>query len=97
MIQSTGPKTNAAAAIGVSVGVGVGFAVGTGVGFGFAVGTGVGFAVGTGVGAGVGVGVDEVEVDVTVIETVLEVGEITGVEALSVTLQVTVCEVPAAV
>jgi hypothetical protein len=94
MIQSTGPKTNAAVvAAGVSVGVGVGFAVGTGVGF--AVGTGVGF--GDAVGTGVGVGVDEVEVEVTVTETALEAGDVTGVEALSVTLQVTVCEVPAAV
>jgi hypothetical protein len=93
MSQSTVPKTNAAAvAAGVSVGVGFGDAVG--VGFGDAVGVGFGDAVGTGVGVGVG---DEVDVDVTVTETALEAGEVTGVEALSVTLQVTVCEVPAAV
>jgi len=96
MSQSTAPKTNAAAVIGVSVGVGVGDAVGTGVGFtvgtgvGFAVGTGVGTAVGTGVGVGVGAGF-------TVTETALDAGEVTGVEALSVTVQVTECEVPAAV
>ena len=82
--------------VGDAVGTVVGFAVGTGVGVavgtavGAAVGTAVGAAVGTGVGVGVGAGF-------TVTETVLDAGEVTGVEALSVTVQVTVCEVPAAV
>jgi hypothetical protein len=40
-------------------------------------------------GAGVGVGID---VEFTVTETALEAGEVTGVEALSVTLQVIECE-----
>ena len=45
-----------------------------------------------GAGDGVGVGAG-----LTVIVTALEAGEVTGVEALSVTVQVTECEVPAAV
>jgi hypothetical protein len=61
-------------------------------GFGDGVGAGVGAAVGTGVGVGVGVGAG-----FTVTETALEAGEVTGVVALSVTVQVTECEVPAAV
>lgn len=73
-----------------------------------AVGLGVGVGVGLGVCVVVEVCVDvEVEVEVcvgagveaglTVIETVLDAGDVTGVEALSVTVQVTECEVPAAV
>jgi hypothetical protein len=45
---------------------------------------------GTGDGIGVGVGF-------TVTETAIEAGETTGIEALSVTVQVTQCEAPAAV
>jgi len=63
-------------------------------GLGVAVGVGedVGAVVGAAVGWGVGVGTG-----FTVIVTELEAGEVTGVEALSVILQVTACEVPAAV
>ena len=60
------------------------------------VGAGVGVGVGVGVGAGVGVGVG-VAVGFVVTETALEAEEVTGLEALSVTLQVTECEPAAAV
>jgi hypothetical protein len=51
------------------------------------VGDGEGLGDGEGEGDGVGVGVV-----FTVIVTVFEEGEVTGVEALSVTLQATECE-----
>lgn len=106
--QSTGPKTSGAVVVSVSVGVdvgvtvgsGVGDAVGTGVGtvlvigVGEGVGVGFGTAVGVGVGEAVGVGVGP---GFTVTETALEAGEVTGTEALSVTLQITECPVPDAV
>jgi len=62
----------------------VGLGVGDAVTIGAAVGAGgeVGAVVGGGLGVGVAAGF-------TVIETTLEAGEITGVEALSVILQVT--------
>ena len=69
----------------------VGVAVGIGVGVDIA-GEGVDVEPDGCVGAGVDVGAG-----LTVIETALDVGDVTGVEALSVTLQVTECEVSAAV
>jgi hypothetical protein len=61
------------------------------VGVGVSIDIGVGFEVGVGVGEGVGVGAG-----FTATETVLDVGEVIEVEALSVTLHATKCEVPAA-
>lgn len=75
-------------AVELALGADDGVAVGEGVGVG--VGVSVGAAVGTGVGVGV-------EAGFTVTETALEAGDVTGVEALSVTLQVTECEPAAAV
>lgn len=72
---------------GVEVGVADGVAVGFGEGE-------VVDCTGDDVGEGVGVGVD---VGFAVIVTELEAGEVTGVEALSVTLQVTECEPATAV
>jgi hypothetical protein len=63
---------------------------------GLGVAVGVGEDVGADVGAAVGAGVG-VEAGFTVIVTELDAGEVNGVEALSVILQVTACEVPAAV
>jgi hypothetical protein len=73
-------------AVVVVIGVAVGLVVGVGVD--------VGVELGVSVGAGVGVGVD---VGFTVIVTALEAGDVTGVEALSVTVQVTECEPAVAV
>ena len=79
------------AAVGVGVGVGVEVIV-----WGFVVCIGVGVDVEMGVGVGVEEGVG-VAAGLTVTETALETGEVTGVEALSVTVQVTECEDPVAV
>ena len=78
-------------AVGIKVGNdGVGVDDGVGV-------LGSGVAVGVDVEVGEGVAV-EVEVgEFTVIVTALEAGDVTGVEALSVTVQVMECECPAAV
>lgn len=56
-------------------------------------GVGVGVIVGLGVGVDVGVEVAEF----TVMLTALEAGDVTGLEALSVTTQVITCDCPAAV
>ena len=76
------------------VGDGEAVFVGVGVAVGIGVVVEVGDGVGEGVSAGVGVGV---EVGSTVTETALDVGEVTGVEALSVAVQVTECVPTAAV
>ncbi len=75
MAISSQPKLNAIST-GASVGSGEGDEVGEGVG----VCVGVGLGVGVGVGVGVGL---------AVIVTAFEGGEVTGIEALSVILQVT--------
>jgi len=94
-------ETDFPSAIGDEVTVGVGENIGVAVGMGDAVGRCVVAVVGVRVGVtvlieasvGVGVGV-EVDVGFNVTDTALEMGEVTGVEALSVTVHVIECEVP---
>jgi hypothetical protein len=111
MSQSTVPKTKGAAvSLGLSVGVGVDVpvtgVVAEGAGVDPIVGTGVDAEEGSGVSIPEGGGVNTPEgtgvnspfgFGFTVTATALESGEVTGVEAPSVTLQKTECEVPSAV